>query len=133
MIWKLPATILGLPFSPAACASKSAVGKYRVCVLSSIHIVRAPLLETTFSTTENLSLDASFITVIVPVPFEVYTCLVVLSNATPSQPSPIGKVAITFPFSASKTTSCFSQPANNLFVFASIYRPVGDSPGRMDQ
>jgi len=72
MIWKLPATILGLPFSPAACASKSAVGKYRVWVLSSIQIVRAPFLEATFSTTENLSLDASLMTSVQPIEVKIF-------------------------------------------------------------
>ena len=104
---------MGLPFSPGACASKSAVGKYALWVDSSTQIVLAPFLVTTLSITLKLSAVLSLMIVAVPVPFEVKIKFVFESKPTPSQPSPIGSVVTTFPFVASTTINCFSQPANN--------------------
>src|SRR5206468_1081018 len=119
--WKVPGIILRLVLGGAfgSGSSKSAVGKNKVWESLSIAMVLAPRLVGMVCFTLNSVAEISLMTVILPSPFEVNIIFVLLSNAMPSQPSPIGTLSTTFPFVTSMTTSNLSHAANNLFVVLS--------------
>src|SRR5581483_5434333 len=88
--------------------------------------VRALFCVLKVSVAENSFLPNSSIMLKVPSPLELYMIFRRLSKAAASGPSPMGKVLVTLPLSASTTAiTLLSQTLNKLRVLVSIASPLG--------